>query len=59
MVIGGLALLLIYILLAMAQKADAFYDQREMEQPRAREYAPFVSIKGEAENLAAPATFDV
>jgi hypothetical protein len=59
MVLGGLVLLVLYSLLAMAQKGDEFYDQLEMEQPRAREYAPPVSKRVEPENLGAPATFDL
>jgi hypothetical protein len=59
MVSCGLALLVIYILLAMAQKGDAFQDQLEMELAWAREYAPFGSKKGETENLGALATFDL
>jgi hypothetical protein len=55
---GGLVLLVIYILLAMAQKGDTYYEQLEMEQPRVREYASLVSKKGEAENLGAPVTVD-
>jgi hypothetical protein len=59
MVLGGLALLVIYILLAMAQKGDTYYDQLEMEQPWAGEYVSLGSKKGEIENLVAPATFDL
>ena len=56
MVLCGLALLVIYILLAMAQKGEEFYDQLEMEQSRG--YTPLASKRKEPENLGASATFD-
>jgi hypothetical protein len=58
-VLSGLVLLVLYSLLAMAQKGDEFLDQLELEQHRAREYAPPLTKKGDAENVCVPATSDL
>jgi hypothetical protein len=57
-VLGGLVLLVLYSLLAMAQKGDELLDQIELEQLCVREYAPPLTKKGEAENACVPAPSD-
>ena len=59
MVLGGLALLVIYSMLAMAAKGDEYLDQLELEQYRVREYAPPLTKKGKSENLRVSATPDL
>jgi hypothetical protein len=65
MVLGGLALLVLYSLLAMAAKGDeydAYWDQLELEQYRVREYAPPAhenTKRGKSENLRVSATPDL
>jgi hypothetical protein len=59
MVLGGLALLVLYSLLAMAAKGDEYLDQLELEQYRVREYAPPLTKKGKSENLRVSATPDL
>jgi len=50
MVLGGLALLVLYSLLAMAAKGDEYLDQLELEQYRVREYAPPLTKTRKGEN---------
>jgi hypothetical protein len=58
-VLGGLVLLVLYSLLAMAQRGDECLDQLELEMFKPLEYAP-PRIKSEAsENLRVPATSDL
>jgi hypothetical protein len=57
-VLGGLVLLVLYSLLAMAQKGDACLDQLEMEVLK-NHRAASPPIKGESENLRLPAASDL
>jgi len=59
MVLGGLALLVLYSLLAMAAKGDEYLDQLELEQYRVREYAPPLTKKGKSVNIRVSATPDL
>ena len=62
MVLGGLALLVIYSMLAMAAKGDeddAYWDQLALEQYRVREYAPPFTKKGKSVNIRVSATPDL
>ena len=59
MVLGGLALLVLYSLLAMAAKGDEYLDQLELEQYRVREYAPPFTKKGKSVNIRVSATPDL
>jgi len=59
MVLGGLALLVIYSMLAMAAKGDEYLDQLELEQYRVREYAPPFTKKGKSVNIRVSATPDL
>jgi len=59
MVLGGLALLVIYSMLAMAAKGDEYLDQLELEQYRGREYAPPLTKKGKSVNIRVSATPDL
>ena len=59
MVLGGLALLVIYSMLAMAAKGDEYLDQLELEQYRVREYAPPLTKKGKSVNIRVSATPDL
>jgi len=59
MVLGGLALLVLYSLLAMAAKGDEYLDQLELEQYRVREYAPPLMKRGKSENIRVSATPDL
>jgi len=58
-VLGGLVLLVLYSLLAMAQKGEEYLDQLELEQYRVREYAPSLTKKGKSENIRVSATPDL
>lgn len=58
-VLGGLVLLVLLSLLAMAQKGDEYLDQLELEQYRVREYAPPLIKRAKSENLCVPATSDL
>ena len=59
MMLGGLALLVIYSMLAMAAKGDEYLDQLELEQYRVREYAPPLTKKGKSVNIRVSATPDL
>ena len=59
MVLGGLALLVIYSMLAMAAKGDEYLDQLELAQYRVREYAPPLTKRGKSENIRVSATPDL
>jgi len=65
MVLGGLALLVLYSLLAMAAKGDEYdeyLDQLELEQYRVREYAPPLTKtqkRGKSKNIRVSATPDL
>jgi len=59
MVLGGLALLVIYSMLAMAAKGDEYLDQLELEQYRVREYAPPLTKRGKSVNIRVSATPDL
>ena len=62
MVLGGLVLLVLYSLLAMAAKGDEYdeyLDQLELEQYRVREYAPPLTKKGKSVNIRVSATPDL
>ena len=50
MVLGGLALLVLYSLLTMAAKGDEYLDQLELEQYPVREYAPPLTKTPKGEN---------
>jgi hypothetical protein len=58
-VLGGLVLLVIFSLLAMAQRSDEYLDQLELEQYRVREYAPPLTKRGKSENIRVSATPDL
>ena len=62
MVLGGLALLVLYSLLAMAAKGDEYdeyLDQLELEQYPVREYAPPLTKRGKSKNIRVSATPDL
>ena len=59
MVLGGLALLVLFSLLAMAAKGDEYLDQLELEPYRVREYAPPLTQRGKSENIRVSATPDL
>jgi len=58
-VLGGLVLLVLYSLLAMAAKGDEHLDQLELEQYRDLEYAPPLTKRGKSENIRVSATPDL
>jgi hypothetical protein len=60
-VLGGLVLLVLYSLLAMAQKGDEFLDRYQLgsEDFEDREGAPCPIIRGKSEKLGVPATSDL
>ena len=61
-VLGGLVLLVLYSLLAMAAKGDEYdeyLDQLELEQYPVREYAPPLAKRGKSENIRVSATPDL
>jgi hypothetical protein len=58
MVLGGLVLLVLFSLLAMAQKGDEALDQLELEMLQTQEYAPPLIKRAKSENLCVPATSD-
>ena len=59
MVLGGLVLLLLFSLLAMAQKGDECQDQLELEMRQRLEYAPPRLKSEKSEDLCMPATSDL
>jgi hypothetical protein len=62
MVLGGLVLLVLYSLLAMAAKGDEYdeyLDQLELEQYPVREYAPPLVKRGKSKNIRVSATPDL
>ena len=59
MVMGGLALLVLYSLLAMAAKSNEYLDQLELEQYPVREYAPPLAKRGKSKNIRVSATPDL
>ena len=59
MVLGGLVLLLLFSLLAMAQKGDECLDQLELEMRKTFEYAPPRLKSEKSEDLRVPATSDL
>ena len=58
-VLGGLVLLVLYSLMAMAARVDRYEDQLELEQYRVREYAPPLTKKGKSVNIRVSATPDL
>jgi hypothetical protein len=58
-VLGGLVLLVLYSLLAMAQRGDACLDQLEMEMLKNHNATPSVIKGGKSGNLQVPATSDL
>jgi hypothetical protein len=58
-VLGGLVLLVIYSLVAMAQKGDKFLDQMELEEFRVQEYTSSLAIRGESDDPGVPVTSDL
>ena len=61
-VLGGLVLLVVYSLLAMAAKGDEYdeyLDQLELEQYRVIEYAPPLTQRGKSKNIRVSATPDL
>ncbi|MDP1760683.1 MAG: hypothetical protein Q8L43_00485 [Deltaproteobacteria bacterium] len=58
-VLGGLVLLVLYSLLAMAQKGDECLDQLELEMLKTSKYAPPLIKSEKSENLRVPATSDL
>ena len=60
-VLGGLVLLVLYSLMALAARVDRYEDQLELEQYRVREYAPPLTKtrKGKSENIRVSATPDL
>ena len=58
-VLGGLVLLVLYSLLAMAQKGDECLDQLELEMLKTHKYAPPLIKSEKSENLRVPATSDL
>jgi hypothetical protein len=58
-VLGGLVLLVLYSLLAMAAKGDEYLDQLESEHYRVREYAPPLTQRGKSKNIRVSATPDL
>ena len=58
-VLGGLVLLVLYCLLAMAAKDNEYLDQLELEHYRVREYAPPLMKRGKSENIRVSATPDL
>ena len=58
-VLGGLVLLVLFSLLAMAQKGDECLDQLELEMLKTTN-APLLALRSEkSENLRVPATSDL
>jgi len=58
-VLGGLLLLVIFSLLAMAQKGDECLDQLELEMLKTSKYAPPPIKSEKSEHLCVPATSDL
>jgi hypothetical protein len=58
-VLGGLAFLVLFSILAMAQKSEESSDQPELEMLQTQEYASPLTKRGKSENLGAPATSDL
>ena len=58
-VLGGLVLLVLFSLLAMAQKGDECLDQQELEMLKTSNYASSLIKSEKSENLCVPATSDV
>jgi hypothetical protein len=57
-VLGGFWLLMIFSLLAMAQKGDEYQDQLEFALRQRRDLAPSLVNPGKSENLGSPANSD-
>ena len=57
--LGGLVLLLLFSLLAMAQKGDECLDQLELEMRKTFEYAPPRLKSEKSDDLRVPATSDL
>ena len=58
-VLGGVLMLLLFSLLAMAQKGEECLDQLELEMRRTCEYAPPCLESEKSEDLRVPATSDL
>jgi hypothetical protein len=58
-VLGGLVLLLIFSLLAMARKGDESLDQLELAMLQTQKYAPLPMKRAKSENLCVPTTSDL
>jgi hypothetical protein len=59
MVLGGLLLLMLFSLLAMAKKGDEFLDQMELEMLQTKKYASHFKQRAKSENLGVPTTSDL
>ena len=59
MVLGGLVLLVLFSLLAMAQKGDECLDRLELEMRKTFEYASPCRKSEKSEDLRVPATSDL
>jgi hypothetical protein len=57
-VLGGLVLLVIFSLLAMAQKGDEYQDQLEFALRQRQDLDPSLVNPGKSENLGSPANSD-
>jgi hypothetical protein len=57
--LGGLVLLVLYSLLAMAQKGDEVYEKLEFERFRTCKNPPFLPKRGKTNNLGVPTTSDL
>ena len=55
-VLGGLVLLVIFSMLAMAQKGDESLEKLELEMLQTQACGPPLIIRGKSENLYVPAT---
>jgi hypothetical protein len=53
-VLAGLGLLLIFSLLAMAQKGDEYQDQLEFALSQRQDLAPSLTDPGKSENIGSP-----
>ena len=58
-VLGGVVLLILFSLLAMARKGDESLEQLELARLRTPKYAPFPMKKAKSENLGVPTTSDL
>ena len=58
-VLGGLVLLMLYSLLAMAQRGDNYLDRLELEMLKKRQAASTFVKSEKSENLVMPVTSDL